>query len=92
MNDAGDISRHKSRVFISEVFRGEDIGLEKVDDNFYRIYFCNLEVGEFDISDLRFSTGSSLVNDTEGMDGPETAAILSGISGASTSRNVTYQE
>lgn len=37
VNDAGDISRHKSRVFISEVFRGEDIGLEKVEDNFYRI-------------------------------------------------------
>lgn len=25
VNDAGDISWHKSRVFISEVFRGEDI-------------------------------------------------------------------
>lgn len=27
VNDAGDISWHKSTVFISEVFRGEDIGL-----------------------------------------------------------------
>ncbi len=29
VNDAGDISWHKSRVFISAVFRGEDIGLVK---------------------------------------------------------------
>nr|WP_269456845.1 integrase core domain-containing protein [Terriglobus roseus] len=57
VNDAGDISWHKSRVFISEVFRGEDIGLEKVEDHFYKIYFCNLEVGEFDVNDLRFRPG-----------------------------------
>jgi hypothetical protein len=57
VNDAGDISWHKSRVFISEVFRGEDIGLEKVEENLYRIYFCNLEIGEFDVSDLRFRPG-----------------------------------
>ena len=44
VNDAGDISWAKSRVFISEVFRGEDIGLEKIEDNFYRIYFGSLEV------------------------------------------------
>jgi hypothetical protein len=25
----------KSRVFISEVFRGEDIGIEKVEEDFY---------------------------------------------------------
>jgi hypothetical protein len=54
VNDAGDISWHKSRVFISEVFRGEDRGLEKVEESLYRIYFCNLEVGEFDANDLRF--------------------------------------
>jgi len=54
VNDAGDISWHKSPVFIREVFRGEDIGLEKVEGNFYRIYFCSLEAGEFDANDLRF--------------------------------------
>jgi len=36
----------RAGVFISEVFRGEDIGLEKVEDHFYKIYFCNLEVGD----------------------------------------------
>lgn len=30
VNDAGDISWHKNRVFVSEVFRGEDIGLERL--------------------------------------------------------------
>jgi hypothetical protein len=55
VNDAGDW--HKGRIFISEVFRGEDIGLEKIEENFYRIYLCNLEVGEFDVNDLRFRPG-----------------------------------
>ena len=57
VNDAGDISWHKNRVFISEVFRGEDIGLEKIENHFYKIYFRNLEVGEFDINDMRFRPG-----------------------------------
>lgn len=59
VNDAGDISWHKSRVFISEVFRGEDIALEKVEENFYRVYFCSLEVGEFNVDDMRFRPGPS---------------------------------
>lgn len=57
VNDAGDISWHKNRVFISEVFRGEEVGLEKIEDNFYQVYFCALQVGEFDVSDLRFRPG-----------------------------------
>lgn len=57
VNDAGDISWHKNRVFISEVFRGQDIALEKVEDNFYRVYFCSLEVGVFDVNDMRFRAG-----------------------------------
>jgi hypothetical protein len=69
VNDAGDISWHKSRVFISEVFRGEDIGLEKVDDNFYRMYFCNLEVGEFDVSDSAIQAWASFLTATAGKEG-----------------------
>ena len=42
------------RVFISEVFRGEEVGLEQMDEGIYRIFYCDLEVGEFDSSDLRF--------------------------------------
>ncbi len=54
VNDAGDISSHKSRVFIRKVFRGDAIGFEKIEENFYKVFFCNLEVGELDVSDLRF--------------------------------------
>lgn len=54
VNDSGDISWHKSRVFISQVFRGQDVALEKVQDNFYRVYFCSLEVGAFDVNEMRF--------------------------------------
>jgi len=54
VNDSGDISWHKSRVFISQVFRGQDIALEKLQDDFYRVYFCSLEVGAFDVDEMRF--------------------------------------
>lgn len=55
VNDSGDISWHKGRVFISQVFRGQDIALEKVQDDFYRVYFCSLEVGAFDVDEMRFT-------------------------------------
>jgi len=59
VNDAGDIRWHKSRVFINEVFRGEDIGLEKVEDNFYRIYFCTWRWAN---SILRLDRGCGFAN------------------------------
>jgi hypothetical protein len=31
----------------------EDIGLDKIEENFYRVCFCSLEVGEFVVNDLR---------------------------------------
>jgi transposase InsO family protein len=57
VNDAGDISWHKNRVFISQVFRGEDIALEKIEENLYRVHFCSLEIGAFDANDMRFRPG-----------------------------------
>jgi hypothetical protein len=33
-NNSGDISWHKGRVFISEVFRFEELGFEEVEDGF----------------------------------------------------------
>ncbi len=54
VNDSGDISWHKDRVFISQVFRGQDIALEKVQDAFYRVYYCSLEIGALDVNDMRF--------------------------------------
>jgi len=57
VNDSGDISWHKGRAFISQVFRGQDIALEKVQDAFYRVYFCSLEFGAFDVNEMRFLPG-----------------------------------
>jgi hypothetical protein len=54
VNNSGDISWHKDRVFISEVFRFEDLGFESVAEDFYKVYFRDIEIGEFDVEALRF--------------------------------------
>ena len=54
VNNSGDISWHKDRAFISEVFRFEEVGLEEVEDRIYRVFFRDLELGEFDVEALRF--------------------------------------
>ena len=54
VNNSGDISWQESRVFISEVFRFETLGFEQVDDDFYKVYFRDVEIGEFDAEALRF--------------------------------------
>jgi transposase InsO family protein len=54
VNNSGDISWHKDRVFISEVFRFEDLGFELVAEDFYRVFFREIEIGEFDVEALRF--------------------------------------
>ena len=54
VNNSGDISWHKGRVFISEVFRFEVVGFEQVYEGFYKVYFRDVEIGEFDAEALRF--------------------------------------
>ena len=54
VNNSGDISWHKGRVFISEVFRFEILGVEQVDEAFCKVYFRDVEIGEFDAEALRF--------------------------------------
>jgi hypothetical protein len=54
VNNSGDISWHKGRVFISEVFRFEDLGFELVAEDFYKVFFREIEIGEFDVEALRF--------------------------------------
>jgi hypothetical protein len=54
VNNSGDISWHKGRVFISEVFRNEEIGLEQMDEDVHRVFFCNTELGAFNSSEMRF--------------------------------------
>lgn len=54
VNNSDDITWHKGRVFVSEVFRFEVLGFEQVDQDFYKVYFRNVEIGEFDAEALRF--------------------------------------
>ena len=54
VNNSGDISWHKGRVFVSDVFRFETLGFEQVDEDFYKVYFRDIEIGEFDAEALRF--------------------------------------
>ena len=54
VNSSGDISWHKDRVFISQVFSFEDLGLEEMDEEIFRVYFRNMELGELNVPELRF--------------------------------------
>jgi hypothetical protein len=56
VNNSGDISWRKGRFFVSEVFRNEEIGLEQMDEDVHRVFFCNTEVGGFNTSEMRFRT------------------------------------
>jgi len=54
VNNSGDISWHKGRVFVSEVLRNEEIGLEQMDEDVHRVLFQNTELGEFNSTEMRF--------------------------------------
>jgi transposase InsO family protein len=54
VNTSGDISWHKDRVFISQVFSFEDLGFEEMDEEIFRVYFREIELGELDVAELRF--------------------------------------
>ncbi len=54
VNNSGDINWHKGRVFISEVFRFEELGFEEVEDGFYNVFFREVEIGVFDAEALSF--------------------------------------
>ena len=41
-------------MFISEVFRFEELGFELVTPGFYRVYFRDLEIGGLNAEELRF--------------------------------------
>lgn len=46
-----DLSRVRA---ICEVFRFEILDFEQVDEDFYKVYFRDVEIGEFDAQALRF--------------------------------------
>ena len=49
MNNSGDISWHKNRIFISEVFRFEELAFELITPGFYRVFFRDMEIGELNV-------------------------------------------
>ena len=53
VNNSGDISWHKNRVFISEVFRFEELAFELITPGFYRVLFRDIEIGELNVEELR---------------------------------------
>jgi hypothetical protein len=53
VNNSADISWHKGRVFVSQVLRFEDLGFELVAEDFYKVFFRDVEIGEFDAEALR---------------------------------------
>lgn len=54
VNSSGDISWHKDRVFIRQVFSFEDLGFEEMDEELFRVYFRDIEIGELNVPELRF--------------------------------------
>lgn len=61
VNNSGDISWHKNRVFISEVFRFEELGFELTTPGFYRVFFRDMEIGELNVDELRFRSARRIV-------------------------------
>ena len=60
VNSSGDISWHKDRVFISQVFSFEDLGFEEMDEEIFRVYFREIELGELDVTEMRFRSVRAL--------------------------------
>lgn len=37
---------------LAEVFRNEEVGLEQMDEDVHRVFFCNTELGEFNSAEM----------------------------------------
>jgi hypothetical protein len=57
----GTHSWHKNRVFISEVFRFEELGFELITPGCYRVFFRDMEIGELNAEELRFIAARRVV-------------------------------
>jgi hypothetical protein len=60
VNNSGDISWHKN-IFISEVFRLEELAFEWITPAFYRVFFRDMEIGELNVEELRFRAARQVV-------------------------------
>jgi hypothetical protein len=61
VNNNGNISWHKNGVFISEVFRFEELAFELITTEFYRVFFRDMEIGELYVEELRFRAARRVV-------------------------------
>jgi transposase InsO family protein len=61
VNNSGDISWHKNRIFISEAFRFEELGVELITPGLYRVFFRDMEIGELNSEELRFRAARRVV-------------------------------
>jgi hypothetical protein len=61
VNNSGDISWHKNRIFISEVFRFEELAFELITPGLHRVFFSRMEIGELDVEELRFRAARRVV-------------------------------
>jgi hypothetical protein len=61
VNNSGDISWHKSRIFISEVFRFEELAFELITPGSYRVFFRDMGIGELNVEELRFTAARRVV-------------------------------
>jgi hypothetical protein len=61
VNNSGDTRWHKNRVFIREVFRFEELGVELITPGLYRVFFRDMEIGELNSEELRFRVARRVV-------------------------------
>jgi hypothetical protein len=54
VSNSGDISWHKNRIFIGDVFRFEELGVELITLGLSRVFFRDMEIGELISEELRF--------------------------------------
>ena len=54
----GEIDLYGQRINIGEAFYGERIGLEKIDETLFRIWFTNIELGTLDLKKRKITPQS----------------------------------
>lgn len=50
---------HKNRIFISEVFRLEELAFELITLGLHGVFFRDMEIGELNVEELRFRAAAS---------------------------------
>ena len=61
LNNSEDISWHNNRIFISEVFRFEELGPESIAPGYYRVFIRDMEIEELNAEELRFRSARRVV-------------------------------